>query len=57
MVIGGPFDRIFLPVWIARLEDQAPRAKVIFEESGHHPQIEENGRRAEVVRDFLEAGR
>jgi proline iminopeptidase len=57
LIIAGRFDRVFPPRWSEQFKIYCPQAKfVMFEKSGHYPQIEENEHWAEVVNAFL-AGR
>jgi proline iminopeptidase len=56
LIIAGRFDRVLTPRWTEQFKTYCPQAKfVMFEKSGHYPQIEETDTWAEVVNTFLAA--
>ncbi len=55
LVIAGRYDRICPPVAAARIAGALPDARlVVFERSGHRPELEEADRWFAVLREFVE---
>jgi len=54
LIYGGRYDRVAVPEMMTKFKDYCPQAKfVMFERSGHNPQVEEPGKLFSVIRDFL----
>lgn len=54
LVIGGRFDRVAVPSMMVKYKDYCPQAKfVMFEKSGHNPQVEQPEEEFEIIRTFL----
>jgi len=54
LVIGGRFDRVAVPSMMIKYKDYCPQAKyVMFENSGHNPQVEEPSAEFALIREFL----
>jgi len=54
LIYGGRFDRVAVPWMMIKFTDYCPQAQhIMFEKSGHSPQIEEPGKTFEVIRKFL----
>lgn len=54
LIVAGRYDRVFPPRYSLEFKRCAPQAEfVMFEESGHYPQIEERDRFFSVLRAFL----
>jgi proline iminopeptidase len=54
LILAGRFDRVALPRFSVQFKRYAPQAEfVMFEESGHHPYIEEPDRTFNAIRKFL----
>lgn len=54
MVIGGRFDRVAVPSEMIKYKKFCPQAKyVMFEKSGHNPQVEEPEKEFPMIIDFL----
>lgn len=54
LIISGRYDRIAVPDLMVKYKEYCPQAKfVMFEKSGHHPQIEQSEETFEVIREFL----
>jgi proline iminopeptidase len=55
LVIAGRYDRVATPAQIIKYKEYCPQAEfVMFEKSGHNPQVEENEKEMEVIRKFLQ---
>ncbi|NWF50288.1 MAG: alpha/beta fold hydrolase [Ignavibacteriaceae bacterium] len=54
LIYGGRYDRVAVPRMMVEYKIYCPQAEfVIFEKSGHNPQIEETSRLFKVIRKFL----
>jgi proline iminopeptidase len=54
LIIGGRYDRVAVPWMMAKYKEYCPQAKcVIFEHSGHNPQVEEPAAEFSLLREFL----
>jgi proline iminopeptidase len=55
LIIAGRYDRVAVPYMMVKYKDYCPQAKfVMFEKSGHNPQIEQPEENFALIRDFLE---
>ena len=54
LIIGGRYDRVAVPMMMVKYKEYCPQAKfVMFEHSGHNPQIEEPAAEFKIIREFL----
>jgi len=54
LIIGGRFDRVATPWMMVKYKDYCPQAEfVMFEKSGHNPQVEEPEKEFEIINAFL----
>ena len=54
LIYGGRFDRVAVPEMMIKYKNYCPQAKfVMFERSGHNPQVEEPDRLFNLLEDFL----
>ncbi len=54
LIYGGRYDRVAVPWMMDKYKEYCPQAKyVMFEKSGHNPQVEEPEAAFELIRDFL----
>jgi proline iminopeptidase len=54
LIIGGRFDRVAVPRMMVKYKEYCPQARfVMFERSGHNPQIEQPAEEIALIRDFL----
>lgn len=54
LIYGGRYDRVAVPVEMFKFRNFCPQAKfVMFEKSGHNPQVEEPHKTFQLIRDFL----
>jgi proline iminopeptidase len=54
LIIGGRFDRVAVPWMMVKYKEYCPQAKfVLFERSGHNPQVEQPIETIALLRDFL----
>jgi len=54
LVIGGRFDRVATPWMMVKYKDYCPQAEfVMFEKSGHNPQVEEPEKEFQIINSFL----
>jgi len=54
LIIAGRFDRVAVPWMEVKYKEYCPQAQfVIFEHSGHNPQVEEPGKEFPLIVDFL----
>jgi proline iminopeptidase len=54
LIYGGRYDRVAVPRMMVEYKMYCPQAKfVIFEQSGHNPQVEESSKLFAVIREFL----
>ncbi|HLX91811.1 MAG TPA: alpha/beta fold hydrolase, partial [Puia sp.] len=54
LIYGGRFDRVAVPWMMIKFKEYCPQSKfLIFENSGHNPQIEEQVKDFQVIREFL----
>lgn len=54
LIIAGRFDRVAVPWMQVKYKEYCPQAKfVMFEKSGHNPQVEEPVKEMVLIRDFL----
>jgi len=55
LIIGGRFDRVAVPWMMVKYKEYCPQAQfVMFEKSGHNPQVEEPEKEFAIIREFLE---
>ncbi len=55
LIIAGRYDRVAVPRMQIKFKEYCPQAQfVMFEKSGHNPQVEEQPATFKLVRDFLE---
>jgi proline iminopeptidase len=54
LIIGGRYDRVAVPWMMIKYKEYCPQAKfVMFEESGHNPQVEQPAEEFTLIRAFL----
>ncbi|RZL20354.1 MAG: alpha/beta fold hydrolase [Pedobacter sp.] len=54
LIYGGRYDRVAVPWMMVKYKDYCPQAKfVMFERSGHNPQVEEPQALFKLLNDFL----
>jgi len=54
LIIAGRYDRVAVPWMQVKYKTYCPQAKfVMFEKSGHNPQVEEPGKEFPLIKDFL----
>ena len=54
LIYGGRYDRVAVPSMIVKFKDYCPQAKfMIFEKSGHNPQVEEPEKLFPLLENFL----
>lgn len=54
LIYAGRYDRVAVPRMMIKYKDYCPQAKfIMFEKSGHNPQVEEPGNLFPVLKDFL----
>lgn len=54
LIIGGRFDRVAVPWMMVKYKQYCPQAQfVMFERSGHNPQVEEPEKEFKLIREFL----
>ena len=54
LIIGGRYDRVAVPWMMVKYKEYCPQAKfVMFEHSGHNPQVEEPAAEFSLIREFL----
>jgi proline iminopeptidase len=54
LIIGGRYDRVAVPWMMVKYKDYCPQAEfVMFEYSGHQPQVEEPEATNALIREFL----
>jgi len=54
LIIAGRYDRVAVPWMEVKYKEYCPQAQfVIFEHSGHNPQVEEPGKEFPLIVDFL----
>jgi len=54
LIIGGRYDRVAVPSHMIKYKEYCPQAKyVMFEKSGHNPQVEEPAKEFSILRKFL----
>jgi proline iminopeptidase len=54
LILAGRYDRVAVPWMMVKYRQYCPRARfVMFEESGHNPQIEEPQKEFEIIHEFL----
>lgn len=54
LIIGGRYDRVAVPSQMVKFKQYCPQAEfVMFEHSGHNPQVEEPTREFSVINAFL----
>ena len=55
LIYGGRYDRVAVPWMMDKFKEYCPQAKyVMFEKSGHNPQVEEPEKLFKVIRNFLD---
>jgi len=54
LIIAGRFDRVAVPSMQVKYKEYCPQAQfVMFERSGHNPQVEEPEKEFKIIKDFL----
>jgi proline iminopeptidase len=54
LIYGGRYDRVAVPRMMVEFKMYCPQAEfVMFEKSGHNPQVEEPSKLFSVIREFL----
>ncbi|VAX23296.1 hypothetical protein MNBD_IGNAVI01-486 [hydrothermal vent metagenome] len=54
LIIAGRFDRVAVPTQMVKYKEYCPQAEfVMFEKSGHNPQVEEPEKEFALIREFL----
>jgi len=54
LIYGGRYDRVAVPRMMVEYKLYCPQAEfVMFEESGHNPQVEEPSKLFDLIREFL----
>lgn len=54
LIYGGRYDRVAVPWMMDKFKEYCPQAKyVMFEKSGHNPQVEEQEGLFKLIREFL----
>lgn len=54
LIIGGRYDRVAVPWMMVKFKEYCPQAQfVMFEKSGHNPQVEEPEKEFPVINEFL----
>jgi proline iminopeptidase len=55
LIIAGRYDRVAVPWMQVKFKEYCPQAQfVMFEKSGHNPQVEEQQATFKLVKDFLQ---
>jgi len=55
LIYGGRYDRVAVPEMMVKFKEYCPQAKfVMFEYSGHNPQVEEPQKLFSLLNDFLQ---
>ena len=54
LIVAGRYDRVSVPVFAVQYKTYCPQARfVMFEKSGHNPQVEEPEKEFKIIREFL----
>ena len=54
LIIAGRYDRVAVPLMQVKYKSYCPQARfVMFERSGHNPQVEEQQKEFSLIKDFL----
>ncbi len=54
LIYGGRYDRVAVPAMMVKYKEYCPQAKfMMFEKSGHNPQVEEPSKLFPVIENFL----
>ncbi len=54
LIYGGRYDRVAVPVMIEKFKEYCPQAEfIMFEKSGHNPQVEEPEKLFPIIEKFL----
>jgi proline iminopeptidase len=54
LIVGGRYDRVAVPSMMVKYKEYCPQATfVMFEHSGHNPQVEEPAKEFGIIREFL----
>ncbi|MCC8425999.1 alpha/beta fold hydrolase [Mucilaginibacter sp. UR6-11] len=54
LIVTGRYDRVAVPWMAVKFKDYCPQAQfVMFEKSGHNPQVEEPEKEFKIINDFL----
>jgi proline iminopeptidase len=54
LIVAGRYDRVAVPKMELLYKDYCPQAKfVMFERSGHNPQVEEKGKLFDLIKEFM----
>ena len=55
LIIGGRYDRVAVPEMMVKYKTYCPQATfVLFERSGHNPQVEEPESEFRIINEFLD---
>lgn len=56
LIMAGRYDRVAVPWMAVQYKEYCPQARfMLFEKSGHNPQVEEPGKTFKAISDFLES--
>lgn len=56
LVIGGRYDRVAVPSMMIKYKEYCPQAQyIMFEKSGHNPQVEQPEEEFEIISKFLQS--
>ena len=54
LIVAGRYDRVAVPWMQVKYKEYCPQARfVLFERSGHNPQVEEPAKEFALIREFL----
>ena len=54
LIYGGRYDRVAVPVMMVKFKEYCPQAQfIMFEKSGHNPQVEEPEKLFPAIEKFL----
>lgn len=54
LIYGGRYDRVAVPAMMVKFKEYCPQAEfIMFEKSGHNPQVEEPSKLFPLIENFL----
>jgi proline iminopeptidase len=54
LIVAGRYDRVAVPWMQVKYKEYCPQAQfVMFEKSGHNPQVEERAKYFDLIKSFL----